>query len=97
MNCPRHPETKMEKIRLDVYGCSDCGYSWLIRGYPKEKASEDAEISNWHCPECQDKIKRNYLDSYHCNACEIVWWIHAYRSEKYRARNVGEKAKTELG
>ena len=39
MNCPKHPDTEMEKIRLDVYGCPSCGYQWLIHPYKNKKYS----------------------------------------------------------
>ena len=40
MNCPspkhKTPE-KMDKIRLDVYGCLVCGHRYLIHPYRGEK------------------------------------------------------------
>ena len=87
MFCPRH-KTEMGEIRNDVYGCLDCGYSWLIKGYPKRKPRGKSEISKFHCPKCQDKIDKNYLDSYSCESCWIAWMIHPYRNYKYRARSL---------
>jgi len=30
MYCPKHPEQKLTKLRLDVYGCPLCEKEWLI-------------------------------------------------------------------
>lgn len=28
--CPRHPNMRITQIRLDVWGCPECGRAWLI-------------------------------------------------------------------
>lgn len=41
MNCPRHPDIKLKKIRLDVYGCKAYKKAWLIH-----RLSEDYTVPN---------------------------------------------------
>jgi len=36
MNCPKHPDVKLMKVRLDVYGCRECGKVWLIHRLPED-------------------------------------------------------------
>lgn len=37
--CPRCKE-ELDDIRLDVYGCLNCGHRWLIHPYKSEKHPE---------------------------------------------------------
>ena len=66
MNCPKHPETEMEKVRLDNYGCQKCGYQWLIHPYNNKKGKEKV------CPVC----KGRYVPCTTCKGQGIIYkWI----------------------
>lgn len=40
MNCPKHPEIELKKLRLDSYGCPSCGFVWFIHPAENRKYPE---------------------------------------------------------